>query len=293
MKRTVIKIDEELCNGCGLCVSGCHEGALQLIDGKAVMISDIFCDGLGACIGECPVGAIELIEREAEPYDEIAVMERMLPKGEKVILAHLKHMKDHNELEYLRQGIEFLKERNYPIDLSSLEEAPKAKQGGCQGGGCPGSASRELNQTPTQNQNNTQNNQSQTNYSIPSELSHWPVQLHLQNPNAAYFKGCNLLLAADCTAFTLGSFHQDLLKNKKVSIACPKLDTNKEQYVEKLTAMIDDAQIDTLTLAIMEVPCCSGLVQIAKLALQNAKRKCPIKIIVISVEGKILSETWM
>lgn len=287
MKRTVIKIDENLCNGCGLCVSGCHEGAIQLIDGKAVMISDIFCDGLGACIGECPVGAIEFEEREAEKYDEIAVMQRILPKGEKVILAHLKHMKDHNETEYLRQGIEFLKERNYSIDLSSLEDAPEAKSQGCHGGGCPGSASREIAQTqstPTQvSSNNSQ----------PSELSHWPVQLHLQNPNAAYFKGCNLLLAADCTAFTLGSFHQTLLKNKKVAIACPKLDSNKEQYVEKLTAMIDDAQIDTLTVAVMEVPCCSGLVQIAKLALQNAKRKCPLKIIVISVEGKILSETWM
>ena len=127
MKRTVIKIDENLCNGCGLCVSGCHEGAIQLIDGKAVMISDIFCDGLGACIGECPVGAIEFEEREAEKYDEIAVMQRILPKGEKVILAHLKHMKDHNETEYLRQGIEFLKENNYPIDLSSLEDAPETK----------------------------------------------------------------------------------------------------------------------------------------------------------------------
>ena len=251
------------------------------------MISDIFCDGLGACIGECPVGAIEFEEREAEKYDEIAVMERILPKGEKVILAHLKHMKDHNETEYLRQGIEFLKENNYPIDLSSLEDAPETKSQGCHGGGCPGSASREIAQT----QSST--TQTPSNNSQPSELSHWPVQLHLQNPNAAYFKGCNLLLAADCTAFTLGSFHQTLLKNKKVAIACPKLDSNKEQYVEKLTAMIDDAQIDTLTVAVMEVPCCSGLVQIAKLALQNAKRKCPIKIIVISVEGKILSETWM
>ena len=193
---------------------------------------------------------------------------------------------DGNEL-HLRTGQQAAEKTEWRVYRVAGQGDPQPGLPGCHGGGCPGSASREIAQTqstPTQESSNN---------SQPSELSHWPVQLHLQNPNAAYFKGCNLLLAADCTAFTLGSFHQTLLKNKKVAIACPKLDSNKEQYVEKLTAMIDDAQIDTLTVAVMEVPCCSGLVQIAKLALQNAKRKCPIKIIVISVEGKILSETWM
>lgn len=115
MKRSIIKIDESLCNGCGSCVSGCHEGALQLINGKAVMISDLYCDGLGACIGECPTGAIELIEKETEPYNEIAVMERISGKGEDVIIAHLKHLKNHNEIEWFNQGIKWCEENNVKL----------------------------------------------------------------------------------------------------------------------------------------------------------------------------------
>lgn len=287
MKRTVIKIDEDLCNGCGQCVTGCHEGALQLIDGKAVMISEMYCDGLGACIGECPVGAIELIEKEAEAYDEIKVMERIALKGEHVVVAHLKHMKDHNELEYLRQGIEYLKKHNINYDLSSIETKEEKMNEINSFAGCPGLASQsfEKPQAIKEEEFSTANQK--------SELTHWPIQLHLQSPTASYFQNANVLIAADCTAFSIGAFHSKLLKNKVLSIACPKLDSNKESYLEKITAMIDVAKIDTLTIAMMEVPCCGGLIQIAKLARENAKRNIPIKAIIIGIKGEILEENWL
>src|ERR1035437_9689748 len=139
MRRTIIKIDEELCNGCEACVQGCHEGALQMIDGKARMVSELFCDGLGACIGDCPVGAITLEEREAEPYDEIATIQRMVPKGEKTMIAHLKHLKDHSEFDLLKQGVMWLKENNIKVDLSSVHNAPALVTQTHSGGGCPGS----------------------------------------------------------------------------------------------------------------------------------------------------------
>ena len=200
MKRTVIKIDEDLCNGCGQCVTGCHEGALQLIDGKAVMISEMYCDGLGACIGECPVGAIELIEKEAEPYDEIKVMERIALKGEHVVVAHLKHMKDHNELEYLRQGIEYLKQHNINYDLSSIENKEDKMEEINSFSACPGLASQSFEKPQTKEEDFSTVNQK-------SELTHWPIQLHLQSPTASYFQNANVLIAADCPAFSIGAFH--------------------------------------------------------------------------------------
>ncbi len=289
MKRTIIKIDEDLCNGCGLCVSGCHEGALQLVDGKARMISELFCDGLGACIGDCPLGAITLEEREALPYDEVAVMERMVEKGEKTILAHLKHLKDFNEMEYFQQGVNYLKENNVNIDLSSLFEAT---QGGCGtkshgGGGCPGS--REMSFKNDEVKEKSLGVVAEQT----SELTHWPIQLHLLNPNAGFLKGADLLLAADCTAFSLGSFHPQLLKGKALAIACPKLDSNKEAYIEKLKVMIDDARLNTITLAIMEVPCCSGLVQLINLAKSQCARKVPVRLVVVGIKGDILSDDWV
>lgn len=286
MKRTIIKIDEDLCNGCGACIKGCHEGALQLIDNKARMISDLFCDGLGACIGECPVGAIELEEREAEPYDERAVMERIAVKGEKTIMAHLKHLKDHNEMEFLAQGVAYAKEHNLQIDLSELEAKENPKMA-C---GCPGSMARSfaapsvVSHAP---------NFASTHADMPSELTHWPVQLHLLNPMAGYFVGADILLAADCTAFAFPDFHSRFLKGKKLAIACPKLDTNKESYVAKLAQMIDGAKINTLTVVVMEVPCCGGLMVLARQAAAQATRKIPLKQIVVGVQGDILNEEWI
>lgn len=284
MKRTVIKIDEELCNGCGNCVSGCHEGALQLINGKAVMVSELFCDGLGACIGECPVGAIELIEKDAEPYNEIAVMERISPKGEKVIFAHLKHLKDHGETQWFNMAIKWCQENKIIVDLSSLnDEKPKMA---C---GCPGSMERDFrNVAPAASVRSTENNILQN-----SELRQWPVQLHLLNPAASFFLGADVLLASDCSAFTSGSFHQTFLKNKTLCIACPKLDNNTQSYVDKLVIMMDESKINTLTVLMMEVPCCGGLLGFAKSARERSKRNVPVKAIILSVQGEIISEDWV
>ena len=286
MKRTIIKIDEELCNGCGQCVTGCHEGALQLIDGKARMVSDLFCDGLGACIGECPVGAIELEEREAEPYDEIAVMEKISPKGAATVIAHLKHLKDHNEMVYFNQGKEYIKKNNINIDLSSLTTEKKMNhEYQHHGGGCPGSKAMDFNKSNSENIT--------FNEDVPSQLRQWPVQLHLLNPMAGYFKNADVVLAADCVAFSFGNFHHQFLKGKTLAIACPKLDSGKESYIEKLSAMIDESKINTLTVIIMEVPCCGGLMQIAKMAVNASARKIPIKQIVIGIQGNIISEEWV
>ena len=310
MKRTIIKIDEKTCNGCGNCVTGCHEGALQLIDGKAVMVSELYCDGLGACIGDCPVGAIELEEREAEPYSESAVMERISGKGQAVILAHLKHLKEHGEKKLVQEGVAWLKEHGIAFDVALLH---KQETLGC---GCSGSHEKTWDepntsvgkgsaQKPTYEACQTPSFQGMkpaygTVQPAPlavsdqaSELRQFPVQLHLLNPQAPYFMGANVLLAADCTAFALGNFHSKFLKGKKLAIACPKLDSNIEHYVEKLESMIDDSMIDTLTVLIMEVPCCSSLVSVAKKAREKAKRHIPIKVIVVSVQGEIKSEEWL
>lgn len=342
MKRTVIKIDEELCNGCGACVNGCHEGALQLIDGKAVMVSDLYCDGLGACIGDCPVGAITLEEREAEPYDEIAVMERLAPKGEATILAHLKHLADHDETEWVREGIEYIKGHNLKVDLSkigltevgvkactprTIEPAGDASSEpmAC---GCPGTMAREIRRplaapggfnASTANlvtdptalsvtgaatdpktitgaaiaANATACAAEQNIAAQRSELRQFPVQLHLVNPQAGFLQGGDLLLAADCTAFASGEFHSRFLRGKFLAIACPKLDSNTQVYTDKLVQMIDVAKINTLTVLVMEVPCCGGLVRIAQAARQQAQRNIPVKVIVLGVNGEVKSDEWM
>ncbi|MDP4277201.1 MAG: 4Fe-4S dicluster domain-containing protein [Bacteroidota bacterium] len=315
MKRTLIKIDDQTCNGCGNCVKGCHEGALQLINGKAVMVSELYCDGLGACIGDCPVNAITLEEREAEPYNEVAVMERISVKGNDVIVAHLNHLKNHGEKKLLQEGVAWLKEKAIEIDLSSLYKQEKLD---C---GCSGSHERSwdepaasigagLSQPPIYEACHVPESSglqsvrpafaSKTGPAAttlaagqPSELRQFPVQLHLLNPQAPYFEGADVLLAADCTAFTLGNFHSQFLKGKKLAIACPKLDSDTGHYVDKLESMIDDSNIDTLTVLIMEVPCCSGLVGIAKKARDKASRNIPIKVIVVSVKGEILSQEWI
>jgi ferredoxin len=322
MKRTIIKIDEELCNGCGNCIPNCHEGALQIIDGKARLISDLFCDGLGACIGHCPEGAITLEEREAEPYDEVKVMAQIVTKGRNTILAHLEHLRDHNETELLKQAINYIKENN--IDMSpgadesapshhhhhnhNHHEAPAAAESfgslkearaslsdpsskGC-GGGCPGSQTIDF-RIDMDKVNQAIAVETTEAADTPSELRQWPVQLHLLNPQAGYFKNADVVLAADCVAFSMGNFHNRFLKGKTLAIACPKLDSNKESYLEKLKEMIVTSRINTLNVVMMEVPCCGGLLQMAQIARQQAGINIPIKKSIIGTRGDILSEEWI
>jgi len=206
-KRSVVKIDEEKCTGCGECVPACAEGAIRIIDGKARLVADNLCDGLGACLGDCPADAITIEEREADAFDEVAVAAAAGPQ--------------------------------------------------------------------------------------PSALRQWPVQLHLVSPRAPYFQGADLLLAADCTAFAMGDFHSKHLKGRALAVACPKLDGGQEVYLRKLVALIDEAKVNTITVLIMEVPCCGGLQQLAQTAAAKASRKVPVKRVVVGLRGEILSEDWI
>ena len=235
MRRKIIHIDEELCNGCGSCIPNCPEGALQIIEGKARLVSDLFCDGLGACIGECPLGAITVEEREAEAYDERRVMGNVIAQGEQVIRAHLAHLEAHGERELLRQALDVLEERG-------------------------------------------------------SRLGQWPVQLHLIPPSAPYFRDADVLLAADCTAYAHGDFHRRFLEGKRLAIACTKLDSDQDVYLDKLKALIDFSGIRSITVLTMEVPCCRGLLQLARKAAAQSERRIPIQWLEIGVQGEILQE---
>lgn len=297
MKRDIITIDETLCTGCGLCIPGCPEGALQLIDGKARLISDLFCDGLGACIGECPTGAIAIETREAEPYDERRVMlESIVPKGRNVIAAHLRHLADHGQIDLLNEATACLAELGLENPLEERASEPTKTtttmhQHGNHhhphAGGCPGSRTIDMGlqaAEPATSGNSTAQR---------GALRQWPIQLHLVSPQAPYYNRSNLLLAADCAAFATGNFHDAFMRGKSLAIACPKLDSNMQVYVDKLVAMIDHAQIDTITVVIMEVPCCGGLVALTRQALEQASRKVPVKKVVISLQGELLSEEWL
>jgi len=298
MKREIIKIDEEKCNGCGLCIPGCPEGALQMIDGKARLVSDLMCDGLGACIGDCPEGAIEIEEREAEPYNETAVIKEIIKHGENTVIAHLRHLKAHNEVAYLKEAVQYMESISDTLDFDlqqvkhSVHHA-EVEASNCASGGCPGSVTQDfrvdLDQVDDAGKGNVPVNADE----LKSELMQWPVQMHLVNPMAPYFRNADVVLAADCVGFSLGNFHQKYLKNHSLAIACPKLDQGHEVYIEKLSSMIDDAQINTLTVMVMEVPCCGGLLHLAKAAIEKASRKVPVKMIMVGIQGDILKEEWV
>ena len=235
MVRRVIQIDEEKCNGCGICAEACHEGAIGIVDGKAKLLRDDYCDGLGDCLPNCPVGAISFIEREAAAYDEAAVQENKKKK---------------------------MQERG---------QAPV--------GGCPGSRMRQLERKPAEENQNAGS-------PVSSQLRQWPVQIKLAPVNAPYFDGAKLLIAADCTAYAYGSFHQDFIRGKVTLIGCPKLDD--VDYSEKLTEIIRNNDIKSVTVVRMEVPCCGGLEHAAVTALKNSGKFIPWNVVTISIDGKIL-----
>jgi len=292
MIRELVKIDEKLCDGCGYCIPNCHEGALQMIDGKARLVSDLLCDGLGACIGHCPQGAITIEKREAEPYDEIKAIQLIIPKGKNTVVAHLKHLRDHNETDYMKEAVEYMRvnKGSLPFDLNEvIREMHRPKIGVMQqphAAGCPGSQARTIERKPAM---------TSTPILEPSqsELRQWPVQMHLINPAAGYFKNSDMILAADCVAFSMGNFHSKLLKGKTLAIACPKLDQGMDNYMQKTTHLIDEALINTLTVVMMEVPCCGGLLQMVQKAAALASRKVPVKKMIVSVEGEIIKEEWI
>ncbi len=280
-KRKIIKIEEEKCSGCGLCIPDCPEGALKIIDGKARLISDLFCDGLGACIGTCPEGAITIEEREAKEYVEEEVMRNITRQGKNVIKAHLEHLEEHNQRKYLKQAIDFLEERNIEVPLKE-EPLPGGDDHMSAFSACPGSKmvdSREKDEKVVEETGRRQ-----------SQLRQWPIQLHLVSPAAPYYQEADVVLTADCVAYAIGDFHQDYLKGKAIAIACPKLDEGRDIYLEKIKFWLEDAKINSLTVMTMQVPCCMGLLSLAKQALQDSKRKVPIESIVVSIEGEILSE---
>jgi ferredoxin len=239
-------------------------------------VGDLLCDGLGACISTCPEDAITVVEREAEPYNELKVMENIVPQGINVIRAHLNHLKNHGQSEYLDQALSYLKERNIEVDLKpETVDLPVA------GSRCPGSQVLAFPsaQEPEEDAGKR-----------PSRLTHWPIQLHLISPAAPHYQGSDLLLAADCVAYSMADFHRDYLKDRTLAIACPKLDSNQEVYRDKITALIDQADIRSIKVLIMQVPCCGGLMQMVVDAANRAGRKIPIRCVVVGIKGEILRE---
>lgn len=254
--RNIIRIDEDKCDGCGQCVTGCAEGALRIVAGKARLVSETYCDGLGACLGKCPRGAITVEQREAPEFDEAAVQ------------------------RHLRQQAH-----------ASPAPAPTPRLGGFllplagPGGGCPGARSQSLSTAVPE-----QGAAAVAGQAGPPQLRNWPVQLGLVPVQAPYFQNARLLLAADCVPFALPDFHQRLLKGRVLLIACPKLDP-LESYRRKLPQLLAANSIQSIEIAFMEVPCCTGLVHLVREALAQAGRSIPVQLIRIGIRGEILSQT--
>lgn len=256
--RKIVRIDEEKCNGCGLCIPNCVEGALKIIDGKAKLVSDVYCDGLGACLGHCPQDAISVIQRDADEFDEKAAQKFNGKKEEN------KHScTDHSDHHI------------YGDDHSHDANAHL--------GGCPGSAMRQLENKTDINDDGVK---------ITSKLRQWPVQLTLVAPNAPYFKGSDLLITADCVPFAYANYHNDFLKDKTVVVGCPKLD-ELDSYIQKLEQIIRINDLESITVLRMDVACCGAMAYAAKTARDNAGTDVPVKVVTIGIEGDILKKEYV
>jgi NAD-dependent dihydropyrimidine dehydrogenase PreA subunit len=284
MKRKIISIDETKCTGCGQCIPDCPEGALQLIDGKARLVSDLFCDGLGACIGTCPEGAISVVEREAVPYDEKVVLGTIVKQGAPVIKAHLEHLAGHGQKDLYNEAIEYLKEHSIAIPAhvhnSPVCHPNPAHAGHPPFGACPGTAARSIARKP-------QSVNRQPSEKTESELRQWPIQLKLLNPAAPYFDNADLLIAADCVPFAYAGFHTEFLRDRIVIIFCPKLDSDIDGYITKLAEIFSQHVIKSIMVAHMEVPCCSGVRYVVDKALEQSGKKIPVTEKTITLQGEI------
>jgi ferredoxin len=284
MKRKIINIDEEKCNGCALCIPECKEGAIQIINGKAKLISDLFCDGLGACIGHCPEGAIIIEEREAEPYSEYLVLDKIAGESD-VLAAHLHHLIEHNDLIHYNEAVTYLREKGIPNPIESPKKAPALNNivetsSIHSFNGCPGSRVVQNDSPPQANITNNSVQQS-------SQLRQWPIQLHLVPPNAPFFSGKELLIMASCCPVASANIHEEYMNGRALVIACPKLDYT-EPYRDKLAAIFSENRITKATVLIMEVPCCKGLTKFATDAAMMAVRdNLTIEEHVITLDGKL------